>query len=190
MTTTGFSSTDFNLWPALATMILLILMFIGGMAGSTAGGTKVSRLVIAVKGAYINVRKLINPRYVPKAKFEGKTIEEKTINDVFSYFTLYWFIFLGILLLLSIDPINGQSIMISSEAGQQYEVQHGFFSNFSATLSCLCNIGPGFEAVGAYSSFAEYSVFSKSLLSLTMIVGRLEIFPVLILLNPRTWKSV
>ena len=189
ITTTGFSSTDFNVWPALATSTLLILMFIGGMAGSTAGGVKVSRIVIAVKGAYINVRKLINPRYVPKIKLEGKTIEEKTINDVFAYFTLYWFIFLAVVLLLSIDGVNGQTVTVVSDAGT-YEVTHGFFSNFSATLACICNIGPGFEAVGAYSGYMGYGVFSKILLSLTMILGRLEILPVLILFNPRTWKKM
>ena len=189
MSTTGFSTTDFNKWPALATSTLLILMFIGGMAGSTAGGVKVSRIVIAVKGAYINVRKLINPRYVPKVKLEGKTIEEKTINDVFAYFTLYWFIFLAVVVLLSIDSANGQAVTIVSDAGS-YEVQHGFFTNFSATLACMCNIGPGFEAIGAYSGYMGYSVFSKILLSFTMILGRLEILPVLILFNPRTWKKM
>jgi RNA polymerase sporulation-specific sigma factor len=122
-------------------------------------------------------------------KFEGKTLEEKTINDVFAYFTLYWFIFLIVVFLLSIDPINGQTVTIVSDAGQ-YTVEHGFFSNFSATLSCLCNIGPGFEAVGPYAGFAGYSVFSKILLSLIMILGRLEILPVLILFNPRTWKKI
>lgn len=189
MTTTGFSTTDYNMWPTLAGTILMLLMVVGGMAGSTAGGTKVSRILIAVKGAYINVRKLINPRYVPKVKFEGKTIEEKTVNDVFAYITLYWFLFFLVLLLLSIDPINGQAVVISSDAGE-YTVQHGFFSNFSATLSCMCNIGPGFEAVSAYSGYMGYSVFSKILLSLTMIVGRLEILPMLILFNPRTWRKM
>lgn len=189
MSTTGFSTTDFNMWPALATSTLLILMFIGGMAGSTAGGVKVSRIVIAVKGAYINVRKLINPRYVPKVKLEGKTIEEKTINDVFAYFTLYWFIFLAVVVLLSIDSANGQAVTIVSDAGS-YEVKHGFFTNFSATLACMCNIGPGFEAISAYSGYMGYSVFSKILLSFTMILGRLEILPMLILFNPRTWKKM
>lgn len=189
MSTTGFSTTDFNMWPALATSTLLILMFIGGMAGSTAGGVKVSRIVIAVKGAYINVRKLINPRYVPKVKLEGKTIEEKTINDVFAYFTLYWFIFLAVVVLLSIDSVNGQAVTIVSDAGS-YEVKHGFFTNFSATLACMCNIGPGFEAISAYSGYMGYSVFSKILLSFTMILGRLEILPMLILFNPRTWKKM
>ena len=92
ITTAGFTTTDYHVWPMLATTTLVLVMFIGGMAGSTAGGIKVSRIVIAFKGAYINVRKLINPRYVPKAKFEGKTLESKTVNDVFSFVTLYFFI--------------------------------------------------------------------------------------------------
>lgn len=189
MSTTGFSTTDYNVWPSFSVAVLVLLMIMGGMAGSTAGGTKLSRIIIAVKGAYINVRKLINPRYVPKAKFEGKTMEEKTINDVFAYFTLYWFLFFLVLLLLSFDPVNGQAVTIVSDAGE-YTQTHGFFSNFSATLSCLCNIGPGFEALGAYYGFMEYSAFSKILLSLTMLVGRLEILPVLILFSPRTWKAI
>ena len=142
-----------------------------------------------VKGAYINVRKLINPRYVPKVKMEGKTIEEKTINDVFAYFTLYWFIFLAVVLLLSIDPVNGQTVAVASDAGS-YTVQHGFATNFSATLACMCNIGPGLEAIGPYACYAGYGVFSKVLLSFTMILGRLEILPMLLLFSPRTWKTI
>lgn len=189
MTTTGFSTTDYQLWPTLAKTTLILVMFIGGMAGSTAGGMKLSRIVIACKGSYINIRKLINPRYVPKAKFEGKTLEEKTINDVFAFITLYFFLLLLVVLLLSFDPINGQMITVVSDAGT-YEVEHGFFSNFSAAISCMSNIGPAFDAVGPYASFAGYNAFSKLLLSITMLLGRLEILPVLILFNPKTWKKV
>ena len=189
VTTAGFTTTDFHLWPMLATTTLIIVMFAGSMAGSTAGGIKISRIVIAMKGAYINVRKLINPRYVPKAKFEGKSLEEKTINGVFAFVTLYFFILLGAIFLLSFDPINGQLITIVSDGGE-YQVKHGFFSNFSASLACISNIGPGFEAVGPYSSYAGFSVFSKLVLILTMIIGRLEILPVLILFSPKTWKRV
>jgi trk system potassium uptake protein TrkH len=160
VSTAGFSTTDFNVWPMMAQMVLLIMMFTGGMAGSTAGGTKISRSVIVFKGAYINVRKLINPRYVPKAKFEGKTLDSQVINDVFAFFTLYFFILIGVLFALSFDPVNGTAITIASDAGT-YVVEHGFFSNFSAIIACLCNIGPGFEATSAYSSFAAYSDFSK-----------------------------
>ena len=95
VTTTGFSTQDYDVWPMLARTVLVMLMFCGAMAGSTAGGIKVSRMVIAMKGAYINVRKLINPRYVPKAKFEGKSLEQKTINDVFGFITLYFFLLLA-----------------------------------------------------------------------------------------------
>lgn len=189
MTTTGYSTTDYNLWPMFGRMVLVMVMFIGGMAGSTAGGTKVSRVVIAVKGAYVNVRKLISPRYVPKEKMEGKLLESRTTNDVFAFFTMYFFIFFAVVFLLSFDPVNGQTVTIMSDAGT-YEVEHGFFSNFSAALACISNIGPGFEAVGPYASFAEYSAFSKIILSFTMMLGRLEILPVLILFNKNTWKKV
>lgn len=187
MTTAGFSTTDYNLWPMLAKTTLILVMFTGAMAGSTSGGIKLSRIVIAVKGAHINVRKLINPRYVPKAKFEGKTLEERTINDVFAFFTLYFFLLLTVLFLLSFDPVNSTTAEIISDAGT-YTVTHGFFSNFSAALACISNIGPGFEAIGPYASFAGYSYFSKFILTLTMLLGRLEILPVLLLFSPKTWK--
>ena len=189
MTTAGYTTTDYHVWPMLATTSLVLVMFIGAMAGSTAGGIKVSRIVIAIKGAYINVRKMISPRYVPKARFEGKTLESKTINDVFAFITLYFFIFLAALFLLAFDPINGQLVNIVSDAGT-YTVEHGFFSNFSAVLTCISNVGPAFEAVGPYSSFAGYSDFSTIVLTLTMMLGRLEILPVLILFNKRTWQKI
>jgi trk system potassium uptake protein TrkH len=189
ITTAGFTTTDYQVWPMLATTSLITVMFIGAMAGSTAGGLKVSRIVIAIKGAYINVRKLINPRYVPKAKFEGKTLEQKTINDIFAFITLYFFIFLAAMLLLSFDPVNGQVVEITSDAGT-YQVTHGFFSNFSAVLACLSNVGPAFEAVGPYANYAGYSSFSLIVLNMAMLLGRLEIFPVLILLSRRTWKKI
>ena len=189
ITTAGFSTTDYHTWPMLATTVLMLLMFVGAMAGSTGGGIKVSRFSIAVKGAYINVRKVINPRYVPKMKFEGKTLEQKTVNDVFAFFTLYFFILLAAVLILSFDPVNGQMVAVASDAGS-YEVQHGFFSNFSAVVACLSNIGPAFEAVGPYSSYAGYSDFSLVVLNLTMLLGRLEILPVLILFNKRTWQKI
>ena len=189
MTTAGFTTTDYHVWPMLATTSLVFVMFIGAMAGSTAGGIKVSRIVIALKGAYINVRKLINPRYVPKAKFEGKTLEPRIINDVFAFITLYFFILLASTLLLAFDGVNGQMVTVASDAGT-YTVEHGFFSNFSAALACISNVGPAFEAVGPYASYAGYNDFSKIVLALTMLLGRLEILPVLILFNRRTWKKI
>lgn len=189
MTTAGYTTTDYNTWPMAATMTLVILMFIGAMAGSTAGGIKVSRIVIAMKGAYINIRRLINPHYVSSAKFEGKTLEERTVTDVFVFITLYFFLFLAALFLLGFDPVNGQVFTVVSDAGE-YSVPHGFFSNFSAVLTCISNVGPAFEAVGPYLSFASYSPLSKIILTLTMLLGRLEILPVLILFNRRTWKKM
>lgn len=187
MTTAGFTTTDYNAWPQLATTVLVMLMFIGAMAGSTAGGIKMSRIVIAVKGGYVNIRQLIDPHYVPSAKFEEKSLEKKTLSDVFVFITLYFFIFLIAILILSFDPVNGQVFTVVSDAGE-YTVKHGFFSNFSAALACISNVGPAFEAVGPYLSFASYSAVSKLVLTFTMLLGRLEILPVLILFNRRTWK--
>lgn len=189
MTTAGYTTTDFNVWPMLAQTILIIVMFFGAMAGSTSGGIKLSRIVIAVKGTLINIRKLINPRYVPKAKFEGKCLEENIINGVFAFITLYFFILIAAVFILSLDPVNGDIVRIVSDAGE-YEVKHGFFTNFSAAVACISNIGPAFEAVGPYGSFAGYSEFSKVILTLTMLIGRLEILPVLILFSPKTWKKI
>ena len=188
ITTAGYTTTDYNVWPTAATMVLLVVSFTGGMAGSTAGGLKLSRIVLAVKGTGANIRKLIAPRYVARPKFEGKPIEQKTLGDVFSYITLYFFLLILTVFLLCFDPINGTFVTIVSDAGV-YTVEHGFFSNFSAAVACLSNVGPAFEAVGPYASYAGYSMFSKSVLTLAMIVGRLEILPVLILFHPRTWKK-
>ena len=189
ITTTGYSTQDYDVWPMLAKTVLVLVMFTGAMAGSTAGGIKVSRIVIAVKGAYINVRKLINPRYVPKAKFEGKSLEQKTINDVFGFITLYFFLLLIAVFILSFDPANGQTVSIASDVGTN-TVTHGFFSNFSSVLACISNIGPAFEAIGPYSCYMNYSAVSKITLALMMLIGRLEIFPVLILFSRRTWKRI
>ena len=189
ITTAGFTTTDYDVWPMVGKTALILVMFTGAMAGSTAGGIKMSRIVIALKGAYINVRKLINPRYVPKAKFEGKTLESRIINDVFAFLTLYFFILLAVMFLLAFDPANGQTVTIVSDAGS-YTLKHGFASNFSAVLACISNVGPGFEAVGPYASYASFSGSSKIILAGTMLMGRLEILPVLILFNKRTWSKV
>ena len=117
MTTAGYTTTDYHVWPMVAVTSLILVMFIGAMAGSTAGGIKVSRIVIALKGSYINVRKMISPRYVANARFEGKTLENKTINDVFAFITLYFFIFFAGFLLLAFDPVNGELVSIVSDAG-------------------------------------------------------------------------
>lgn len=189
MTTAGYTTTDYHVWPMLGTMTLIMVMFVGAMAGSTAGGIKVSRIVIALKGLRVNTKKLISPHYVPSLKYDGKNLSQKTIQDVLAFITLYFFIFLAALFLLSFDPVNGSVITIASDAGT-YTVKHGFFSNFSAVLTCISNVGPAFEAVGPYSSFASYSGVSKIVLTITMMLGRLEILPVLILFHPRTWAKM
>lgn len=188
LTTTGYTTTDYQLWPTLSASVLLILMFFGGMAGSTAGGIKISRVMIAVKGFYINIRKLINPRYVPKAKFEGKTLSDGTMSGVFLHITFYFLLLLFVTLALSLDPVGGKAFTVVSDGGE-YEVTHGILTNFTAAYSALSNIGPGFEAVGPYASFAAYSGVSKILLTLTMLVGRLEILPVFVLFSTKTWKN-
>lgn len=187
ITTAGFTTTDFGVWPSLAKSVLVILMFMGAMAGSTAGGMKISRIVIAFKGFKTNIKKMISPHYVSRVEFEGKALDSRTIEDVFTFITLYFFIFVIVILLLSFDSINGQVVQIISDAGT-YTEKHGFFSNFSAAVTCISNVGPGFEAVGPYVNFAGYNVFSKVVLILTMLLGRLEIIPVLILFSRKTWK--
>lgn len=181
ITTTGYSSVNYEYWPELSKTIIVILMLFGAMAGSTGGGIKISRIIIAFKSAFAKIKKLINPRYVVKTKFEGKVLEETTSNDVFAFITMYFVIVFIVILILSCDPING-TITIDN-------MKHGFTSNFTTTISCLSNIGPGFETVGPYGSFAGYSYFSKIILTLTMLVGRLEILPVLILFTPKTWRK-
>ena len=121
---------------------------------------------------------------------EGKQLEESVINDVFALCTIYFFIVLATVLVLSLDPVNGTLIQIASDSSVgTYVVEHGFTTNFTAAISAISNIGPGFDAVGAYSSFAAYSGFSKVFLSFVMLAGRLEILPVLILFSPKTWKN-
>ena len=188
ISTTGYSTSDFNAWSNIAKTIIVLLMVFGAMAGSTAGGIKTSRLVIGVKGARKNIQQLINPRQVTKTKFEGKLLTDETINGVYAFYTMYFLILLVVVLLLSFDPINGQTITIVSDAGT-YTETHGFIENFTATISSLSNIGPGLGTVGAYGSFSIYSPFSKILLTITMLIGRLEILPVLILFSPKTWKK-
>ena len=187
ITTTGFSTTNFNLWPEVAKTVLVILMFTGAMAGSTTGGMKMSRIVIAVKGTYVNIRKLINPRYVSKTKFEGKGLDEKTKNDVFAFIALFLILLMIVTLIISFDPVNGTTSTLSTDIDND-TFTHSFSTNFTAALSCISNIGPGLDAVGPYSCFAGYNWFSTLILTFTMLLGRLEILPVLILFTPRTWK--
>ena len=170
MTTTGFSSVDFNAWPSLSKTVLLILMFIGACAGSTAGGFKVSRLVLLVKNCQIEFRHLLHPRSVNVMRFEGKKVEGEVRKGVSVYLALYVICFFVIFFLLSFDSFDLET-------------------NFSAAAACFNNIGPGLGAVGPVSNYASYSDFSKIVLSLAMLLGRLEIWPIILSLAPSSWKG-
>ncbi len=170
ITTTGYSTVDFNTWPQFSKTVLLMLMFIGGCAGSTAGGLKVSRVLILFKRIRRELRRMIHPRSVNSVQFEGKTVPEPTLNNVTVYLAIYLFIYFIILLLLSFEPFD-------------------FETNFSATAACFNNVGPGFSLVGPAASYSTYSPFSKLVLSFAMLFGRLEIFPLILTLSPTTWSK-
>lgn len=168
ISTTGFANADFDLWPGLSKAILLLLMFCGACAGSTAGGLKVSRVVMLFKSVTKEIRKMLHPRSIGKVHFEGKSVEDSTLSGVSTYFVIYMICFFMIFLLISFEPF-------------------GLESNFSAVAACFNNIGPGFSAVGPTASYAGYTGFSKIILSFAMLLGRLEIFPIVVFLSPRTW---
>lgn len=168
ISTTGFATADFDLWPGLSKAILLLLMFCGACAGSTAGGLKVSRVVMLFKSVTKEIRKMLHPRSIGKVHFEGKSVEDSTLSSVSTYFVIYMICFFMIFLLISFEPF-------------------GLESNFSAVTACFNNIGPGFSAVGPTASYAGYTGFSKIILSFAMLLGRLEIFPIVVFLSPRTW---
>ncbi len=168
ITTTGFSTVNYDLWPEFSKSILFVLMFIGGCAGSTAGGLKVSRVLILVKSIKRELKMLLHPRAVTSVTFEGKRLDEATSRGVCSYFAIYIFFFALIYMIISFEPFD-------------------FETNFTAAVACFNNIGPGFGEVGPFGGFGNYSDFSKILLSLAMLLGRLEIYPILLTLVPATW---
>ncbi|WP_418482496.1 TrkH family potassium uptake protein [Frisingicoccus sp.] len=170
MTTTGFSTVDFNLWPQLSKAVLLLLMFIGACAGSTGGGMKVSRIVVYMKSIKREMAALIHPRSVKVMKLEGKAVDSAMLRSIFSFLSAYLVIFVVSLLIVTLDGFDLET-------------------NFSAVAATFNNIGPGLGGVGPTSNFAGYSVLSKLVLSLDMLIGRLEIFPILLLFAPNTWKK-
>jgi len=170
MTTTGFSTANFNQWPLFSRMILLFLMFIGGMAGSTGGGIKVSRVAILIKTAFSELKRNAYPNRIVSLHFEDKPVEGRIIKAIANYLIVYIMIFAAILLIISLQLDD-------------------FTSAFSAVAATFNNIGPGLGVVGPDSSYVFFNDFNKIILSAAMIMGRLEIFPILILFSPSIWRK-
>ena len=166
---TGFATADFDGWPALSKSILVALMIIGACGGSTGGGIKVSRAIILVKSGFSDIRRMLHPRSVVSTKVEGEVLSKETERNVHTYFILWVAIVIVCTILLSIE---GNDVL----------------TNFTATLACIGNIGPGLNKVGPSLNFGFYSPYCKLLLSFVMLVGRLEIFPMILMFAPRTWK--
>ena len=169
ITTTGYATTDYELWPGLSKAILLCLMVVGASAGSTGGGFKCSRLLLVLKSLRRSVRKIVHPQKVQAVRMNGHPVDEKVIQNTNAYLAAYVTAVMASFLLISVD---GFSIT----------------TNLSAVLACFNNIGPGFEMVGPTCNFAVYGTFSKLVLIMDMLAGRLEIFPILILFSRTTWR--
>lgn len=170
ITTTGYSTADFDLWPSFSKTILVILMFVGACAGSTGGGIKVSRIAIAFKTVKKEMSSLIHPRSIKILKYEGKPIEHTVLRSINTYLITYMLIFAGSILLISLNEFDPTT-------------------NFTAVAATLNNIGPGLEKVGPACNFGIFSPFSKYVLMFDMLAGRLELFPMLLLFSPRTWMK-
>lgn len=170
ISTTGVSSTDYNLWPAFSKSILFVLLFMGACAGSTAGGFKISRVLILFKSIKANLKKLVHTRSVSSISFEGKTLESGMMINVFAYLAIYCLCFFAIFLLIGFEPFD-------------------FETNLSAVAACFNNVGPGFNSVGPAGNYAAYTDFSKYVLSFAMLLGRLEIYPLLLLFAPTAWMK-
>ena len=170
ITTTGFSTLDYNPWPEYIHAILLVLMFTGACAGSTGGGFKISRLIMLSRSAKADMKKLAHPNSVSVVKMDGKALEKGTLERCTTFLFLYVMIIVVSTVLVSFDGF-------------------GFKTTFSAVMACFNNIGPGFDVVGPASNYGALSVFSKLVLSFDMLLGRLEILPLLFLFMPSTWRK-
>ena len=170
ITTTGFVTADFGQWPAMSQMILVVLMFLGACAGSTGGGLKVGRMIILVKASLRELRRAINPNRVKAIKLDSAVIEKDVVITTSTYFVIYMFIIGISALVLTIDNFD-------------------FTTTVTAVVTCINNVGPGLAAVGPVENFADFSCLSKLVLSANMLIGRLEIFPIMILFMPSTWKK-
>ena len=170
ITTTGFATTDFDLWPGFSKTILLTLMVVGACAGSTGGGIKVARVLLLVKSLRRNIRQALRPNRVQVIRNNGAVVDEQVLDNTNAYLAAYVIIFIVSVILISVDEFSTTT-------------------NISAVLACFNNIGPGLEAVGPTCNFGGFSTFSKLVLSVDMLAGRLEIFPILVLLSRGTWKN-
>ena len=169
ITTTGYATADFNLWPTFSKGILVVLMFVGACAGSTGGGIKVARIVILTKASFADMRKMLHPNAVTTVRFEEKPLTDRSVRSVYQYIAVYLLVFVASFLLLSLEGFD-------------------LVSTFTALAACINNIGPGLEMVGPMGNFSAFSPAAKLLLSFDMLVGRLEIFPMLLLFAPSIWK--
>jgi trk system potassium uptake protein TrkH len=169
MTTTGFGTVDFNLWPQFSKTILIMLMLIGASAGSTGGGMKVSRVIILAKSILSEIKKLIHPNSIKLVRVSGKVVSSDVVHSVNGYFAAYIALMALSMLCLSLDNFN-------------------FETTFSAVVACFNNIGPGFDMVGAAGNYSAFSDFGKLVLCADMLLGRLEIFPILLLFSPSLWR--
>ena len=169
ITTTGYSTADFGKWPIFSQFILLLLMFFGACAGSTAGGLKISRVVMMVKIYFAEIKQTLSPNRIVSIEYENKPLDMKIHKGILNYFLIYMIIFTGILLVVTVSTDD-------------------FMTAFSAVAATFNNIGPGLGKVGPAYSFAELTDINKLILSFGMLAGRLELFPMLILFSPSTWK--
>lgn len=170
ITSTGYATVDFNLWPTISKMILILLMFIGAMAGSTGGGIKTVRILIMIKAIKREINKLLHPKRIKSVKIDGKVIEEETISGVFLFIGAYIIISLIAMLIVALD---GFDIVTTS----------------TSVIATISNIGPGLEKVGPTGNFSSFSSLSKIVLSFCMLAGRLEIYPMLIMFSPSIWRK-
>ena len=168
MTTTGYTTTDYDLWPSISKAILLMLMVVGACAGSTGGGLKCMRVLLLFKALRRNIRQILNPRKVLVVRSNDKVVDEKVLSNTNAYLAAYMIIIVVSTLILSLDGFS-------------------FETNLSAVLATFNNIGPGIGAVGPTCNFAAYSVLSKLTMIMGMLAGRLEIFPILVLFSRSTW---
>ena len=171
MSTTGYATADFNLWPQAVKALIVVLMFIGSCAGSTAGGIKVVRVGILCKLGCREVRRTFQPRKVQVVRFEGKGVEENRLTQVSAFFFVYVLLVLAGMFLVSLEGL--------------YDLE----TNFTAVLTCISNVGPGLGHVGPVENFSGYGPFAKVVLSLLMLAGRLELFPILVLFHPSAWRK-